>query len=131
MPTNIKIIHAHEFVRATPHGVLDLKASEELLFDLMSKAASLHEFEILIDTRHAITVMDMSALLALAMTASKFRERLSRKTALLCPAERFDYARFFASCAEVQGVNVQAFSTYEQAMEWLAEEHTSTGVDEY
>lgn len=33
-PANVKVIHAHEFVRARPGGVLDLETSEVLLFDV-------------------------------------------------------------------------------------------------
>ena len=35
---NVKVIHAHEFVRARPGGVLDLETSEALLLQI-SKAA--------------------------------------------------------------------------------------------
>ena len=42
-----------------------------------------------------------------------------RKTAVLCPDFRLDHARFFALRAERQGGNVQAFSSYEEAMDWL------------
>jgi hypothetical protein len=42
-----------------------------------------------------------------------------RKTALLCPRQRFDHARFFSLCAEHRGSNVEAFTSYEEAMEWL------------
>jgi hypothetical protein len=41
------------------------------------------------------------------------------KTAVLCPHERFDHARFFAMCAERRGFNIRAFLSYEDAMEWL------------
>jgi hypothetical protein len=41
---------------------------------------------------------------------------------VLCPLEKFDNARFFALCAENRGVNVHAFTSYEDAMEWLIAE---------
>jgi len=33
-PANVKVIHAHEFVRAQPGGVLDLETSEALLLEI-------------------------------------------------------------------------------------------------
>ena len=42
-----------------------------------------------------------------------------RRTAVLCPAERFDHARFFSMCAERHGLDIRAFLDYEHAMEWL------------
>jgi hypothetical protein len=35
--------------------------------------------------------------------------------------EKFDRARFFALCAENKGFNVEAFTSYEEAMDWLLE----------
>jgi hypothetical protein len=32
---------------------------------------------------------------------------------------KFDRSRFFALCAENRGFNIQAFTSYEEAMEWL------------
>ena len=43
-----------------------------------------------------------------------------RKTAVLCPRERFDNARFFSLLAASHGFRgVRAFLAYEDAMEWL------------
>jgi hypothetical protein len=50
---------------------------------------------------------------------AKYRRAFSRRTAVLCPVEKFDHTRFFALCAENQGCNVRAFDSYEDAMEWL------------
>ena len=42
------------------------------------------------------------------------------KTAVLCPRERFDNARFFSLLAASHGFSrVRAFLAYEDAMEWL------------
>jgi hypothetical protein len=48
----------------------------------------------------------------------------SPKTAVLCPRERFDYGEFFALCAESKGFEVRAFTSYEEAFEWLLAERT-------
>jgi hypothetical protein len=41
------------------------------------------------------------------------------RTAILCPNERFDHASFFALCAGNKGVDMQAFTSYEEAITWL------------
>ena len=50
---NVKVIHAHEFVRARPGGVLDLETSEALLLEIAKAADGLDRAEVLIDTRQA------------------------------------------------------------------------------
>ena len=34
MPTNIRIIHAHDFLKATPEGTLDVESSKKLLVEI-------------------------------------------------------------------------------------------------
>ena len=51
-----------------------------------------------------------------------FKERIARKTAVLCPLERFDHVKFFALCSERHSIRIRAFVTYEQAMDWLTED---------
>jgi hypothetical protein len=41
---------------------------------------------------------------------------------VLCPIERFDRARFFSLLAESKGFDVEAFTSYEEALEWLSGE---------
>jgi hypothetical protein len=37
---------------------------------------------------------------------------------------RFDHSRFLAVCAENNGFNIQAFTSYEEAMQWLLDDDT-------
>jgi hypothetical protein len=46
----------------------------------------------------------------------------SGKTAVLCPMERFDRARFFALLADSRGFDIEAFTSYEEAITWLSGE---------
>jgi hypothetical protein len=119
MPTNIRVIHAGDFIRATPEGELDLEKSKELLLGVASTAASLADYEILLDMRKAQGKMSLTDMWYLAAELSEHREAFSRRTAVLCPLERFDLAGFFALCAENRGFRVGAFTSYEDAMEWL------------
>lgn len=119
MPTNIRIIHAHDFLKATPEGTLDVESSKKLLVEIAADTATVSDHEILLDTRQALSALSAADLWFLAAELISFRKALSRKTAVLCPLERFDHAAFFALCAQNKGFKVQAFTSFEKAMEWL------------
>jgi hypothetical protein len=119
MAANVKVIHARDFIRATPEGVVDMEAAERLLAEIAEATESLEDYEILIDTRQARGALSASQLWYLAKKLGTYRGTFLRRTAVLCPFERFDHAEFFALCASHRGHNVIAFRSYEDAMEWL------------
>jgi len=121
MPTNIRIIHAHDFINATPEGELDFATTKKLLMEIVSASAPLGEYDIVLDTRKAQSRLSVTDLWYLAAELGKLRELFSRpvKTAVLCPLIRFDFADFFALCAKNRGFNVKAFSSLEDSIEWL------------
>jgi len=117
--TNIRIIHASDFIRATPEGMLNLELSKKLLIELASATTSLVDYEIILDTRKTVVGMSVLDLWYLASELSNFSKVFSRKTAVLCPVESFDRAEFFALCAQNRGFPVRAFNNYEDAIDWL------------
>ena len=119
MTANVRVIQARDFIRATPEGVADLKAAENLLAELARHANSLEEFDVLVDTRHVSGSLTAAQLWFLAEQLARYHGSFAHKTAILCPVERFDHAQFFALCAEHRGFNIMAFDNYEDAMEWL------------
>ena len=119
MPTNVQVIRARDFIRAKPGGVFDLPATEKLLMQIADATKSLQGVEILIDTRQSMAVLNTADLFTLAQKFCDSCGSRVRKTAVLCPAQRFDHARFFALCAERHGVEIRPFLDYEHAMEWL------------
>ena len=124
MPTNIKIIHSQDFIRATLEGQLDFEKSKRLLMELASTSAQLVDYEILIDTRKAQLEMSVTNLWYMAVELSNLHKIFARKTAVLCPLERFDHAEFFALCAKNRGLRVSAFTSFEDAIEWLIADGT-------
>ena len=119
MPTNVRIVQAGEFIKATPSGVLDLVASEQLLAEVAKASRRVPDAHVLLDTRNAMAILNTSDLWTLAAKAASEAAKSRRRTAVLCPAERFDHARFFAMCAERHSLNIRAFVDYEHAIEWL------------
>jgi DNA-binding transcriptional LysR family regulator len=124
VPANIKVIHGNDFIRATPEGAAYLEDAEQLLRDIAQAGAGLEEFEVLVDTRRITGTLSAADLWTLAEKLVKFRHTFARKTAILCPLENFDKVQFFALCAENRGFNIQAFTGYEEAMEWLIADKT-------
>lgn len=119
MPTDIRVIHASDFIIATPQGKLDFERAKKLLVDIMSASAPLVDYEIIVDTRHAQSELTALDLWQLVIEIFNFRLPLARKTAVLCPTERFDKAEFFALCAKNRGFLVMPFISFEDAIEWL------------
>jgi len=118
MAVTVRIIHATDFIKATPEGELDLKESQKLLVEIVS-TTDLVDYAVILDTRKAHSSMSETDLWYLAAEIGKIVKNLPRKTAVLCPRERFDHAKFFALCVQNRGSNVRAFTCYEDAMEWL------------
>ena len=120
MARHIRIINARDFVSAKPDGVLNLEESEQLLREVVSISDPLEEFDILVDTRESASTLSATDLWYLADRLVKYPRTFAGRTAILCPTERFDHASFFALCAENKGVEMQAFTSYEEAMTWLS-----------
>jgi hypothetical protein len=77
------------------------------------------DYDIILDTRKAQSELSANDLWYLAAELGEHREAFSRKAAILCPLERFDQAEFFALCAHNRGFQVNAFTSFGDAMEWL------------
>jgi hypothetical protein len=127
MPTQVKVIHARDFVRATAEGVLDLEESGRLLVELFTAGAHLDNFDVILDTRKAQSELSAADLWSLAVRLANYRRILGGRTVVLCPTERFERATFFASCAENRGLDIRPFTSFEDAMEWLIEDPPAPG----
>jgi hypothetical protein len=119
MSANIKIIHAHDFIKAAPEGQLDLENCKIALTEIAAISAATVDYEIILDTRKAQVRLSIADLWHLAAELSKLGKPFSRKTAVVCPLEGFDNAGFLALCAQNRGVQVKAFTSFDDAIEWL------------
>lgn len=119
MSANVRVIQARDFIRARPDGEAELEAAEALVHSIAQAGEGLEEFEILVDTREVAGRLSATDLWTLAERLLRYRKTFTHRTAILCPIERFDHARFLALCADNHGLNIHAFTSYEQAMEWL------------
>jgi len=119
MPTDIRIVHAHEFIKVTAEGQLDFDETKKMLVECASASAPPTEYDIVLDTRRAHVQLSATELWYLAAELSNLRKPTSRRAAVLCPLRDFDTAAFFALCAQNRGFRVEAFTSFEDAMEWL------------
>ena len=119
MPTDIRIVRSADFVKVTAQGEFDFAATRRALLEVAFSAASLSKYVVLVDTREAHALLTDVQLWTLAKEVQDHPAAFGRKTAILCRPERIDSAEFFALCAENRGAAVQAFTSFEKAMNWL------------
>ena len=120
MSSNVRVIHSADFLRARADGQVDRETGKELLAKVAAAAAPLENYQVLIDIRDAVGRLTPEDLHELAGALVEHGPTFLRKTAVLCPRERFDNARFFSLLAASHGFRgVRAFLAYEDAMEWL------------
>jgi hypothetical protein len=120
MSANVRVIQPSDFLRARADGRVDLEMAKALLADVAAAAANLNQFQVLIDIRDVVGQLSADDVSELAGSLEQFHKTFLRKTAILCPRERFDNARLFSLLAGGHGFRrIRAFFAYEDAMEWL------------
>ena len=119
MPAQVKIIRASDFLIATPQGQIDYEASKRLLLTLGSASAGLVAHEVLLDLRSAQSGLSATDLWHLAAELSRSHTPFVCKIAILCRMTGSSQASFFALCAQNRGLPVRAFTSFEDAVEWL------------
>lgn len=119
MPTQIKIVKAKEFIRATPEGQLNYEESVNLLLEIALMAENSSNCNIVIDMRKAESIMSVLDLWHLSAFLYEHNKTFSQKTVILYEPMHFDHVEFFALCSQNRGYQLNAFSNYEEAIEWL------------
>jgi hypothetical protein len=119
MPTYIRLIRAPEFLKATAEGDYDLNESRQLLLGLASALPTPEDVDVLIDMREVSSRLTLPSLYELAREFTDLRIAANRRTAVLVPADRYDDAEFFAISAGGMGRRVRAFTSFEDAFDWL------------
>lgn len=118
MTTDIRLIHARDFLKASVHGEFDLEGSKKALREIVTAAPS-EDIDIMIDVRDAPSNLSLSQLADLAAEFNRLQKGARRKVAVLTSPDRFDNAHFFAVSARGMGRDVQAFTSFEDAFDWM------------
>lgn len=119
MPSEIRVLRPHEFLRSTEEGRLDLEEAKRLLAEIALASPRAKHYDVLVDMRSARSEMTVSDLLELASGLRAVRTSFAGKTAFVVAQERVDHAEFFADCAEQRGFEVSVFTSLGDAMTWL------------
>ncbi len=120
MRTHCRIIRGGDFIKAKPTGEIDLERSKKLLGEIAEIAGSPAEYEILLDVRDARSKLTHTELYEFVAELGRRRSAFRNKIAVLCRQdEQLNRVRFMQLCATNRGFEVDAFTDYEQAMEWI------------
>jgi hypothetical protein len=120
MPSEVTVVHAHEFVITTVRGQLDFAKSKVALMEVASAGVFSSGANVLLDIRDAPGRLTLPEVLSFADEFARVQTDHGHKTAVLIDPGRFENAEFFAVTAKNMGLQVQAFTSFEDAFEWLA-----------
>ena len=119
MPYHVTIIHVREFLKMSAEGTLDYEETRRQLLQFADIAGSHPDSGVLIDTRKAHSTLSVTNLWYLAAEFGQQLSVIGRKIAVLCPPNRFETAKFLELCGQNRGLNILAFTSFEEAMDWL------------
>ena len=131
MALKLHVIHAKDFVKMTPSGEFDFDSTRDLMIKAISVESEASELEILFDFRKARADLSTTDIWYLAEALDKNRTLFHEKIAVLIRQDgNFDNAKFFELCATNRGLEVGAFLSYEEAIDWLFPSSEVSGGDD-
>jgi hypothetical protein len=125
MTSNLKIIRVRDFVKATPQGTLNFTKAMQAMREASLVSDTFVNYDLLIDTRgseNSLSVTDIWYLaVELASLVHANTKGFRAKIPVLCPNKEFDHAKFFELCSQNRGLNVRAFTSFEDMFDWLSQ----------
>lgn len=125
MISNLKILSVRDFVKATPQGTLDFAEAKQAMREASLISGAFVNYDLMIDTRGSennLSVTDIWHLAAeLASLVHANTKGFRAKIPVLCPTKEFDHAKFFELCSQNRGLNVRAFTSFEDLFDWLGQ----------
>jgi hypothetical protein len=122
MLLNIQLVRQADYVKTTPTGELDMASTKRLLLTLAAASSEGEEKPMLVDIRKTSSILKKVDVFELASTLIEYGKTFRRKTAILArDDDSFDRANFFELVAKNRGYNVNAFTSFEEAIFWLAD----------
>ena len=122
MNLNIQLVRQDDYIKTTPTGELDMTSTKELLRTLAAAGSTGDGKPMLVDIRKTSSVLKKTDVFELASSLIEYGKTFRRKTAILAREDdSFDRANFFELVARNRGYNVNAFTSFEEAILWLAD----------
>lgn len=119
MTLKLHVIHARDFLRMTPDGKIDFEETRKMYLEAVSVEGLSYKLDMLVDFRQVDADLSTTDIWYLAEELSKHDEGFKDQIAVLVNPDRFDNAKFFELCATNRGLKVAAFSSFEEAINWL------------
>ena len=130
MAYDLRVIPISEFVRTDVSGEIDLKATREILSDLMAVCEREQIDRILIDGREASSHSTAVDVWMLADDLGSLGVSRGYRVAVLNrPKDDFDRVAFLELCATNRGYQLKAFRDLEAAFTWLTAEQPSSEAE--
>ena len=126
MAYDVRVIPVKEFLRTDISGEIDLRASREVLKELLATCAQNDVYHVLIDGREASSHSSTVDVWTLANDLDSLGMKVEHRVAILNrPKDEFDRAAFLEVCATNRGYQLRAFRDFETAFTWLTVEERS------
>ena len=115
----IQLIQPRGILKVTEDGEVDLAKCQEYLRQIEAAAPASTDYVILVDARRRISKLSTTDLWYVAEALGEYGMTFRRRTALLVRSGDIEMARMLELFAVNRGFMVNAFSSYEDAMNWL------------
>jgi len=99
---------------------VNLELSKTRIRKLAGSLDLKHEYNFLVDWRNVTLNFSMTDMFYLALEVARHKELSGAKISLLVPVNSFDRGEFLQLCAQNRGVQLAAFTEYEEATNWLS-----------
>jgi hypothetical protein len=119
MPINIKVIQTKDFIKTTVTGILDFAVSKQALLDIASQIEQPGEYEILVDTREAETILSVVDSVELGEALAAHPSLRRSKIGILTAMQDKKQAEFLETVAVNRAVRTKVFTDFEKAITWL------------
>ena len=120
MDLNIRIIHAHDFLKTTPTLQVDLETSKQFFLNLARENAGPRQYDLLIDLRRTTGNLSLSEVTEVVKVVIDHRDSFRSRIAILTtPGVKFENAQFGALYAGNRGFQMAAFTEFEETINWL------------
>ena len=121
MTLNLSIIPGKDIVRTTVEGKVDLDFAKKTFAEIIATQNISDDHAIIIDARHTSSAMSTTDIWYLAAELDLMLRNRKRgaKAALLAPENDFEKALFLELCAKNRGLNLEAFTDFEEMINWL------------
>jgi hypothetical protein len=124
VPVNIKVIQTKDFIKTTVTGVLNFEISKQALLGIASQIEQPGEYEILVDTREAETILSVIDIIQLGEALAAHPSLNRSKIAFLTSMNDAKQAGFLETVTVNRFIRAKVFTEFEEAITWLVMQET-------